>query len=95
MTGWRIIMVLALVGQSLWADSPLPTEQNTPASMDKLFTLLRQECAECRVLKMELEEEEHGAVYEVKLLTREGTVIKREYRASDLQLLRQKTGKHR
>ena len=71
--------------------------------LESLLAQIRQQF-QGRVVKVELERENHGEkkrrwVYEIKVLTAEGNVLKLEYDAKTMELIkvrgRRKPGRHR
>jgi len=94
---WVLALIVCLVASVPWAVADEDEEiTNNIEAVAPLRSLLAQvhETYPGQVLEVELEREEYGArdiwVYEVKLLTKKGSVLKLEYDAMNLELLKLK-----
>ena len=94
---WELALIVGLVTLAPWAvadeDDAISGEIAAVASMRNLLGRVHATYPG-QVLEVELEREEYGNediwIYEVKLLTNRGSVLKLEYDAIDLELLKMK-----
>ncbi|MBF0213069.1 MAG: hypothetical protein HQM00_05815 [Magnetococcales bacterium] len=89
----RILLLLLLLSpgvRSAFGDDA-PSQESRPqaVAVEQLLVRIQQDYSGCRILKLELEVENDSWIYEVKLLRRDGVVLKRKYRAEDLTLLKE------
>lgn len=92
-----IALIIGLVTSMSWAGADEVEEiPNNMEGVAPLRSLLAQvhETYPGQVLEVELEKEEYGKgdiwIYEIKLLTKKGSVLKLEYHAINLELLKLK-----
>lgn len=96
LTALRLLMFAVPVEAGDEYDIRQPIEAGEVVPLQRLVTQIRQDFGG-RILKVELERESHAGdlkwVYEAKILTPDGRVLKLEYDASNLKLLELK-GRH-
>lgn len=85
-----LLLLLFWLGPARADDHP-DLDPGAVAPVAELLQRVEARHPGARVLKVELEREEEGEpmIYEVKVLTPEGVVVKLEFRASDLTLLKE------
>ncbi len=91
----RTVAALALAGfmSAAPADDDLHPGVDGVAGIDALMTKLR-EVEPGRLLKMELEDEHGRLVFDVKLLTADGRVVKLTLDARSLDVIKRRAGSH-
>lgn len=87
------VLAAAAVAATVLADDDLRPGVDGIASIEALADVLR-ETQPGRLLKLELEQEQGQPVYEIKLLTADGRVVKMVLDARDLSVLARRSGRH-
>lgn len=85
--GW--LRVAGVVLASAWLPAAADDDEMSQADIvpiQELLVRVREEF-QGRLLEIELDDEDHGWVYEVKLLSRQGNVLELEYDAETMELL--------
>ena len=89
----RVLVLLLLLGGTATADERSASDEGL-AGIEALTEALREQ-QPGRLLKVELEHEHGQILYEVKLLTDDGRVVKLKLDARTLQVVERRAGRHR